>query len=1215
MFLSISRYRCIPAGYFLIFLCALLIPVSAISNDDNPFKTSLKSPPPADLGIAVNFVFFTAGGAVSNTGNSHITGNMGTGLGAISGLETSVVIGSFHTADAIATQCAADIISAYGQLNALAPTASHGAVLGNGETLFPGVYNLAAAGSVGGVLTLDAQGDPNAIFVFKIGAALTTGAGATVNLINGAVACNVYWNVEGAITMAALTAIKGTLIGNNGAVSMGAGSTLEGRLFSTAGAVAVDGVSASIPVCPCTPPAPVVTSPLTYCQNSTAVPLTAIGTNLLWDRGFSAVTPSTSVTGAIDYAVTQTVSGCLSMPAMITVNITPGPSAVIAYTGSPYRSAAGTAAITHTGTTGGSYASTTGLSINVVTGLVNLSASVSGSYTVTYTIAAAAGCDQYQTTAGITIVPPPAVNLGTAANFVLFTGSGAVGNTGISHITGDIGTNLGAINNFEIATVIGSFYRENAITIQGANDVLSAWSQLNAIAPTATHGPVLGNGETLLPGVYDLAAAGSVGGLLTLDAQGDPNALFIFKIGGAFTTGAGATVNLTNGAAACNVYWNVEGAVAMAASTTMRGTLIGHNGAVSMAAGGTLEGRMFSTSGAVAIDALIASVPVCIVVSSWTGAISTDWHTAGNWLNNILPATTTNTTIPAGVPYYPLLNTGTAFVQNITIDSGASLTVTDGTLQIAGLVSNNGVFDVSTGRIVMDGLSQQILPANVFKENKIRHLTIDNIAGVNLEGTLLLDGILLATRGGFNTDGHLTLISTAVQTALIDGSGTGEVLGNVTIQRHLAKCSGYKYFSSPFQATTIGGFSEEVNFNEPFPTFYRYDESQVSSGWVAEKTLTDLLIPFRGYTANIGASSAEMIVDLTGVVNNHVISSAQLYNHHYPYTQGFNLIGNPYPSPIDWDAGSGWSRTNIDNAVYYFNAFNQHTGTYSTYVNGVSSDNVAGPIVAAMQGFFVHVTDGAFPVEATLSINNNARVNNMTPAFFKTAATMPMVRLTAKFEEGTVSDPAVVYFDDGVTKLYKKEMDALKLMNTDLLVPNLYLRSSDTARLSIYAWPGLNNNADIIPLGLKIYSAGWITFNATEIERFPYGKGIYLYDMKTNIKQDLRQDPGYKLFLEAGDYEGRFFLAFQGKERVSQPSNDKKFNIHCEGGSILVNIRNLSDKEYDVCISNTLGQVITRKQLKGSGSHQLGAQLCSGIYIIELRYDQQVFTQKVFVSY
>ena len=82
--------------------------------------------------------------------------------------------------------------------------------------------------------------------------------------------------------------------------------------------------------------------------------------------------------------------------------------------------------------------------------------------------------------------------------------------------------------------------------------------------------------------------------------------MFIIKTGGALTTAAGATVNLINGAVACNVFWVAEGAISMAASTTMRGTLIANNGAIDMGAGGILEGRELSTTGAVSVYGTIA---------------------------------------------------------------------------------------------------------------------------------------------------------------------------------------------------------------------------------------------------------------------------------------------------------------------------------------------------------------------------------------------------------------------------------------------------------------------------------------------------------------------------------------------------------------------------------------------------------------------------------
>jgi len=219
----------------------------------------------------------------------------------------------------------------------------------------------------------------------------------------------------------------------------------------------------------------------------------------------------------------------------------------------------------------------------------------------------------------VTVLSFPAVNfaqtpsLNSAANYVLFTTTGAVGNTGISQITGNIGTNAGAITGFEPPTTLtGSIDSGNVATVQCAADLQAAYDEIFNMAPTSTgHAPAFGSGETLFAGVYAIAAAGSVAGDLTLDAQWDPNAIFIFQFGGAFTTGASTTIHLINGALTCNVFWIAEGAISMAALTDMKGTLIANNGAISMGAGGILEGRMFSTAGAASVYEVSISVPSC----------------------------------------------------------------------------------------------------------------------------------------------------------------------------------------------------------------------------------------------------------------------------------------------------------------------------------------------------------------------------------------------------------------------------------------------------------------------------------------------------------------------------------------------------------------------------------------------------------------------------
>ena len=138
-------------------------------------------------------------------------------------------------------QAQIDLNAAY--LNLMSKTvtnSTHAAGYGAGETLSPGVYYNGGAVTTTGTLTLDAGGNPNAEFVFQIGAAFSTGAGFTVILANGASACNVYFIAEGAIALGANTVMKGMLLSNSGAVSLGSLSNVQGNLFSSAGSIGLD---------------------------------------------------------------------------------------------------------------------------------------------------------------------------------------------------------------------------------------------------------------------------------------------------------------------------------------------------------------------------------------------------------------------------------------------------------------------------------------------------------------------------------------------------------------------------------------------------------------------------------------------------------------------------------------------------------------------------------------------------------------------------------------------------------------------------------------------------------------------------------------------------------------------------------------------------------------------------------------------------------------
>lgn len=202
-------------------------------------------------------------------------------------------------------------------------------------------------------------------------------------------------------------------------------------------------------------------------------------------------------------------------------------------------------------------------------------------------------------------------------------------------------------------------------TAQGVNDLQAAYDQIDAITtPKTPHAAVFGNGETLTPGVYTTDAAAAFLGTITLDGQNNPNAVFIFRIGAAFNSGAGATVLLTNGASACNVFWVAEAAIGLGAITKIKGTLISHGAAVGAGAGCIIEGRMFTTAGALTTDAITLTIPqncsyINLGVLATFALFTSDGDIANTAVTAIIGDVGTNSGVITG--FTPTMVTGTIF--------------------------------------------------------------------------------------------------------------------------------------------------------------------------------------------------------------------------------------------------------------------------------------------------------------------------------------------------------------------------------------------------------------------------------------------------------------------------------------------------------------------------------------------------------------------------
>ncbi len=425
-----------------------------------------------DLGTAADFVLFTTSGGLGNTGVSQIYGGaIGTNFGAIIGFDEVECVK--HLPDAVTAQCSLDLQAAFTEIHNITVTQTIIATALSGNTFTAGVYLINSAADLAADLTLNAQNNPEALFIFNISGAFTSAAAIKIILINGALAQNVYWNVDDAIGFGANTSMKGTFISQAGAIAIGAGSSLEGRALTIAGAVTIYSdiiVKCLLPTLPVT----VLTQPT--CSTSTGT--------------ITITAPSGSgLTYSID---------------------------------------------------GSSFTNTSGIFTNVPGGAYIVTAKNSD------------GCMSWKSETIISYAHAP--DLKTAADFVLFTTIGDVGNTAISTVTGGaVGTNAGAITGFGSIDCVQHI--QDAATLQCSLDLQAAFDEIQNFSVTQTLDAASLSGGTFPAGVYLVNSAATLTSTLTLNAQDNPDALFIFKIKGAFGAAASASIILINGASVNNIFF------------------------------------------------------------------------------------------------------------------------------------------------------------------------------------------------------------------------------------------------------------------------------------------------------------------------------------------------------------------------------------------------------------------------------------------------------------------------------------------------------------------------------------------------------------------------------------------------------------------------------------------------------------------------------------
>ncbi len=212
-------------------------------------------------------------------------------------------------------------------------------------------------------------------------------------------------------------------------------------------------------------------------------------------------------------------------------------------------------------------------------------------------------------TATNTTLAATTISLGTAGNFAVLGGS-TITNTGSTVLNGDLGLTPGtSVTGFPPGTVNGSQHITNAVAAQGQTDLVTAYNAASGQTGAVTVSGDLG-GRTLTPGVYNSASSLGLTGTLTLDGEGNPNAVFVFQMGSTLTTASGSNISLINGAQACNIFWQVGSSATLGTNSNFLGTLMALT-SITATTGASINGRLLARNGAVTLDTNSVTKPVC----------------------------------------------------------------------------------------------------------------------------------------------------------------------------------------------------------------------------------------------------------------------------------------------------------------------------------------------------------------------------------------------------------------------------------------------------------------------------------------------------------------------------------------------------------------------------------------------------------------------------
>jgi hypothetical protein len=605
----------------------------------------------------------------------------------------------------------------------------------------------------------------------------------------------------------------------------------------------------------------------------------------------------------------------------------------------------------------------------------------------------------------------------------------------------------------------------------------------------------------------------------------------------------------------------------------------------------------------------------------WTGFLSDDINNAANWQDGDATALTVPTAsrsilVPAGTIKPRLfanatvkgvnLQAATPFFVSLGIDlNGFTLNV-KGNWNVGPVASASTTFNCN-GTVVFNGTGAT--PQLITGRTTFGNLSTNNTAGgVQANAATGVSCVLSPLGGTFNANGNVVLKSTAANTAALVAPSAGTISGNVSVERKIGSTSGYHYLSAPVSGATVNntttGWRDDFTILSALDgqifvpggiytqlaTVWEYDETNPNPnpdyGWIGATGVADNITPLKGFACVVPAN---VTVDVAGPLNNNILSGYTITKQ----TNGVNVVGNPYASPISWNAFRGLPSNTSALSTSGYKAFittGGYAGAYGTFNGSIGSPTSVTDKIASSQAFLVECLNPS----ATINALNTVRLTtpaDVTSTFFSGYNSVPdMIRM--EVQGNGSQNEMVVYFDASSVDAYNNNMDSRTIFAPTAGVPTIY-SVVENNNIAINVMGQLNLDK-VVPLGVKIQTAGTYSLVATDMTSFAPSVIAYLEDTQAGTITNLRTNPSYSVSLPVGEINNRFFLHFHPAVELNA------INETCAGNDGKLMINYPTTNTVNIVIKDANGNVVNA-QNNVSGLVTIN-NLVAGNYVAEMTF-------------